>query len=39
MTKKDVVEIELKPLVYTQAELEYLKNNGVLNYVLRRMLG
>lgn len=30
--------IHLKPLIYTQAEMEYIKNDGVLSYVIRDLL-
>lgn len=33
-----VKDFQVKPLIYTQSELDYIKNGGVLNYVLRSML-
>lgn len=32
------ITIELEPLIYTQAEMEYIKNDGVLSYVVRNII-
>lgn len=35
---KDVNKMKLEPLIYTQAEMKYLKNDGVLSSVIRDLL-
>jgi len=38
MSEGKKITIELEPLIYTQAEMEYIRNDGVLSYVVRSLI-